>query len=81
MPTRFYFNTENDHAELDAEGTDLSGLAEARAEAIKMMGEMLRDSEYASSWNGRLWRVWVSDRPRGDGHVLFTLHLSAIEGA
>ena len=70
MPTRFYFNSENDYGELDAEGTELSGLAEARNQAIKLLGEMLLDSEYDSPWNGRAWKIWVSDAPGGGGGQL-----------
>jgi len=80
MPTRFYFNSENDYGELDAEGTELSGLAEARNQAIKLLGEMLLDSEYDSPWNGRAWKIWVSDAPGGGRHVLFSLRVTASEG-
>jgi hypothetical protein len=80
MARRFYFNVENDHSELDPEGTELADIAEARAQAILMMGHMLQDATGSSPWNGNVWKVWVSDGPRGSGHVIFTLQLSAVEG-
>jgi hypothetical protein len=79
MGRRFYFNVENDHPELDPEGTELADIAEARAQAMLMMGHMLQEASGISPWNGNAWRVWVSDGPRGSGHVLFTLQLSAVE--
>ncbi len=80
MANRFYFNTENDHTELDPEGTELSDLAEARNQALALLGQMLTDADRSSPW-GKPWRVWVTDGPGGSGNVLFTLQLSAFGDA
>jgi hypothetical protein len=79
MGRRFYFNVENDHPELDPEGTELADIAEARAQAMRMLGHMLQEASGISLRDGNAWRVWVSDGPGGSGHVLFTLQLSASE--
>ena len=75
---RFYFNTEDDQLDLDAEGTELADVDQARSEAFGLMGEMIRDAYHRSVWNGTNWKVWVSDGPSGGGRVLFTVRLSAI---
>jgi hypothetical protein len=74
---RFYFNTENDHSDFDPEGIELANLDQARSAALVLLGEMIRDVYGHSTWNGTPWKAWVSDGPRGNGHVLFTLQLSA----
>ena len=79
MGSRFYFNTENDHSELDPEGTELSDLAEARSQALALLGQMLMDADRFSPWGGKPWRVWVTDGPNGSGKVLLTLRLSAFD--
>jgi uncharacterized protein DUF6894 len=40
----FYFNVNNGGTELDPDGTQLSGIAEARRQALEMLGAMLRES-------------------------------------
>lgn len=79
MGGTFYFHSETDHAELDAEGTELRDLEQARREALVLFGSMLLHAKGASLWNGKPWKVWVSDGPNGNGHVLFTLQVSVIE--
>ena len=76
---RFYFNVMNGDTELDPDGTQLSGIAEARLQALQMLGAMLRDAGANFPWGGAPWRVWVSDGPHGSGRVLFTLQVSAVE--
>jgi hypothetical protein len=75
----FYFNVINSETELDSDGTQLSGIAEARLQAVEMLGAILRDAGSNFPWGGTPWRVWVSDGPQGRGRVLFTLQVSAVE--
>jgi hypothetical protein len=76
---QFYFNVMNGETELDPDGTQLSGIAEARIQALEMLGAMLREAASNFHWGGAPWRVWVSDGPQGSGNVLFTLLVSAVE--
>jgi hypothetical protein len=76
---RFYFNVMNGGTELDPDGTQLSGIAEARRQALEMLGAMLREAASSFSWGGAPWKVWVSDGPQGSGRVLFTVKVSAVE--
>ncbi|MBV8747992.1 MAG: hypothetical protein JO134_23430 [Xanthobacteraceae bacterium] len=78
MGTRFYFNTENDHSEIDPDGTELADADLARQEALMMLAEMIRDGKGSSLWKGKPYRVWVSDGPGGSGHVLFSVRVSAV---
>jgi hypothetical protein len=77
--SRFYFNVINSETELDSDGTHLSGLAEARIQALEMLGAMLQDAASIFPWGGAPWRVWVSDGPQGSGRVLFTVQVAAVE--
>ena len=45
---------------LDEEGTELAGLDEARAEAIVVSGEMLRDLG-GKFWGNGQWQIRVTD--------------------
>jgi hypothetical protein len=76
---RFYFNVINSETELDPDGTQLAGIAEARLQALEMLGAMLQEAGSSFPWGGAPWRVWVSDGPGGSGRVLFTLQVSAVE--
>jgi hypothetical protein len=77
MATLFYFNSENDHPDLDPDGIELSDIAAAQREALHLLGRMLQDAEGDGLWKGKEWSVWVTDAPSGDGHIFFKLHLSA----
>jgi hypothetical protein len=44
MPTRFYFNSEDDHTELDPEGIELADMAHAQKEALGLLGRILQDA-------------------------------------
>ena len=59
MP-RYFFHVHDSEEMLDREGTVLAGFDEARAEAIKTAGEMLRDAG-RRFWDGAEWRMWVTD--------------------
>jgi hypothetical protein len=77
MHTRFYFNSEDDHTELDPEGIELTDMAHAQKEALGLLGRMLQDTTGDALWQGKNWRVWVSDAPNGAGHVFFNIQVSA----
>ena len=68
--TRFYFHVDDDRTILDQEGTELPDMEAARREAITASGEMLRDGSGAVIWDGKPWRMWVTDEPRGKGKPL-----------
>jgi hypothetical protein len=74
---KFYFDTENDHTQLDPDGTEFANVDQARSEALVLLDELIRDAYGHSAWNDVPWTVWVSDGPSGSGRVLFTVQLSA----
>jgi hypothetical protein len=59
MP-RYFFHIIDGKEIIDDEGTELAGLDEARAEAIVVSGEMLRDSG-GKFWNNGIWQLRVTD--------------------
>ncbi|MBV8511890.1 MAG: hypothetical protein JO289_17185 [Xanthobacteraceae bacterium] len=77
MANLFYFNSVNDHPDLDPDGIELPDLAAAQKEALRLLGRMLQDADGDGLWHGKDWSVWVTDAPSGTGHILFKLHLSA----
>lgn len=76
MP-RFFFHVADGRDLPDLEGTPLPGPAEARAQALRMAGEILRE-EGMRFWRGAEWRMDVTDEAR---RTLFTLRFSADEHA
>ena len=59
MP-RYFFHVIDGKKLIDNEGTELSGLRQARAEAIWLAGAILRD-EGDTFWNGTEWHMNVTD--------------------
>lgn len=59
MP-RYFFNLHDGREILDEDGTELSGLDEARAQAVVALGEMLKDVN-GRFWREPEWRMWVAD--------------------
>ncbi len=74
---RFFFHVRDSSEMLDEVGTELPGLAEARAEAVTTAGEMLRDSG-EQFWNSAEWRMWVTDET---GRTVCSLRFSAEHNA
>ena len=72
---RYYFHTESGGVSLDDEGMDLSGYDEARVEAARMLGEMLKDDAH-QFWSKRSMRLIVTDE---SGLILFALDISGVE--
>jgi len=76
MP-RYYFHLEDGQHLLDDTGLDLLDIAAAQNEALRANGDLLRGERNASLWNGKPWRLWVTDSPNGLGNTFFTLRFSA----
>ena len=71
----YFFHTEDGLSLLDTEGTEFASATEAKIEAVRMIGDMLR-SEPAEFWDTRALRVIVTDEA---GLILFVLDCSAVE--
>ena len=74
MP-RFHFQVRTDTHVLLAEAADLPGTTEARVEASRRVGELLRDHA-AAIWADEEWRMDVTDHA---GLILFVIQVSAMK--
>jgi hypothetical protein len=74
---RYFFHTQTDTRMTDADGTDLDGPVEARRQAIKTFGEILRDGP-EGFWGTRPWSVVVTD---GAGLVLWEIMADGVASA
>lgn len=74
---RFFFHTEDGRPILDDEGTELATLAEARVEAVRVLGDLLRETPEEILATGAL-RLTVTD---AKGLIYFALDLSATDAA
>jgi hypothetical protein len=74
MP-RYFFDVHDGVHDIDALGTDLAGIDEARTEAAQMAGRLLAD-DAKKFWSGHEWTVSVRDE---SGLVLFSLIFLAVE--
>ena len=72
MP-RFYFHTEDGRRLLDREGVDLPDLDAARRQAVRALGEILKDRS-DEFWADGALRMSVCDE---DGLTLFILEATA----
>ena len=70
---RFFFHVQDSSKTLDDIGTEFPDLAEARAEAVRTSGEMLRDFG-EQFWKSAEWRMWVTDET---GRTVCALRFSA----
>lgn len=75
MP-RYFFHVRDSGEFIDDVGIELAGPDEARAEAVRAAGEMLRDLG-GRFWDGSEWRMWVTDEIGG---TLCTLRFTANRG-
>jgi hypothetical protein len=74
MP-RYFFHVHDGQSSIDRDGTELASLQEAREEAVRLSGQMLRERA-ARFWEGEKWRLDVAspaDVP------LFTLIVAAFD--
>ena len=72
MP-RYFFNVQDGQSSPDREGTELPDLETARAEAVRLSGEVLRDAG-VKYWDHPAWRLHVGDE---GGRTLSMLRFSA----
>ena len=70
---RFFFNIQDGQDFLDQDGTELSGPAEAREQAVIVAGTMLRDNA-KQFWNHGGWRLVVFDE---NGDIVCGLRFTA----
>ena len=75
MP-RYFFHVDDGTFLPDAEGSELAGIDEARVEAVKMSGAILREFGRKFWMQNTPWRLHVTD---AENQLLFTLHFSADE--
>ncbi|WP_409241659.1 DUF6894 family protein [Bradyrhizobium sp. CB1015] len=73
----YFFHVSDGTSVPDEIGTELADVAAARAAAVDMSGQILKDGSTAESWDGVPWRLEVTDSPRPGGHSFFVLHFSA----
>ena len=78
MP-RYYFHFADGELLHDDTGEELLDVAAAKHEALRVSAEMIRERACATAplWNGTAWRLWVTDKPDGEGETFFTLRFSA----
>jgi hypothetical protein len=72
MP-RYFFHVMDGRASINHEGTELAGIEEARSEAIRTAGDILRQDS-SGVWTGHPWQMTVAD---DTGLTKFTLRFSA----
>jgi hypothetical protein len=60
MSRKFYFNTEDDHPELDQDGTELASVDQARRAAIELLSGMLMNGGGEVLLTGQPLKVWVT---------------------
>jgi hypothetical protein len=72
MP-RYFFHVIDGKKFIDKEGSEHSGLRQARIEAIKLAGAILKD-EGDQFWNGEQWHMNVTD---ASGQSVLKLRFSA----
>jgi hypothetical protein len=57
----------------------LRDIAAAQKEALRASADILKAGARATAtlWTGTPWRMWVTDKPNGEGNTFFTLRFSA----
>jgi hypothetical protein len=76
MP-RYYFHVEDGHRLFDDIGQDLPDIAAVQTEALRASADLLKGGPSFSVWDGVPWRMWVTDKPEGEGKTFLTLSFSA----
>ena len=74
---QFFFHTEDGRSITDDEGTGLATLADARVEAVRVLGDILRENPDEVLTTGQL-RLTVTNAA---GLIYFALDLSATDAA
>ncbi len=73
---RYFFHTRDGHYVIDDEGTELPNEQDARVEAARLMGALIKD-QAREFWSDKSLNLMVIDE---GGALLFALALSAVEG-
>jgi hypothetical protein len=73
----YFFNIRDGRDIRDTEVVELAGVGEARNQAIRTAGEMIRQDGH-TVWNGSPWQMNVTDEA---GAAVFTLRFSADDHA
>lgn len=78
---RHHFHILDGKADLDHHGTELADLEAAKEEeALKLAGEVLRESKPGDIWAIKSWKLLVNGYPSPEaGRTYFTLALSAAD--
>jgi len=71
----FFFHVCDGSTTFDGDGVEFPDFEAARREAIVACGELLREVP-AQIWKGGSVRLWVTDRPDGQGDTLYSLNVS-----
>jgi hypothetical protein len=71
--TRYYFHVHDGTEILGREGVAFNSTDEARGEAVRASGAMLRDLG-AAFWDSGTWRMWVTDET---GQTVCSLRFAA----
>ena len=74
---RYFFHSEDGRPRTDDEGTELPSLAAARVEAVRVMGDILKEEPDQVLATGSL-RLTVTDKT---GLIYFALDLAATDAA
>ena len=74
---RFHFQVRTNSHALLAEHVELPGLDEARVEAARRAGDLLK-AHAGRLWTDEDWRMDVTDE---SGLILFVIHISALKSA
>lgn len=78
MTARRTGGLENGELLLDSTGVELRDIAAVQNETLQAGGEIVKSGPRvtATLWNGVPWRMWVTDKPNGEGTTFVTLRLS-----
>jgi hypothetical protein len=72
----YFFHVDDGNTFLDDEGVQFPDLKMAREEAVRACGDMLRDGAPRNLQDGKSCRLWVTDKPNGEGATLLSLTVS-----
>jgi hypothetical protein len=62
---------------LDDVGQEFPDLSAVQTEALRASADLLKGGPSVDVWDGTPWRMWVTDKPDGEGKTFFTLRFSA----
>jgi uncharacterized protein DUF6894 len=80
MP-RYHFDIPDGKPLVDEHGTELANIDIAKAEAIRLAGEVFRHAKPDDIWALTTWKLVVNDHPSpGLGQTYFSLVLFAKDG-